>query len=106
MMEEPDPMETNAFDSSLWELYSLQSHYHPNVAALAKIISEQFTKQSYNLEDFLDHSYSTMLQAELSKDLKKDPEIEYEIPKKIFTRHDPGSGQEDSLLVKLWDFEQ
>lgn len=57
-MTEPDPMDTNAIDSSLWEIETLQSHYHPNVATLAKIISEQFTKQSYNLEDFLDHTYA------------------------------------------------
>lgn len=59
-MEEPDPMETDALESSLWEIQMLQSHYHPNVATIAKIISEQFTKQSYNLEDFLDHSYGTV----------------------------------------------
>lgn len=59
-MAEPDPMETNAIDSSLWEIHTLQSHYHPNVATIAKIISEQFTKQAYNLEDFLDHSYSSV----------------------------------------------
>ena len=58
--EEPDPMETDALESSLWEIQMLQSHYHPNVATIAKIISEQFTKQAYNLEDFLDHSYGTV----------------------------------------------
>jgi len=57
---EEDPMETHAIESSLWEIVMLQSHYHPNVATLAKIISEQFTKQSYNLEDFLDHSYGSV----------------------------------------------
>lgn len=59
-MEEGDPMRTHAIDSSLWEIEMLQSHYHPNVATLAKIISEQFTKQAYNIEDFLDHSYSSV----------------------------------------------
>jgi U3 small nucleolar RNA-associated protein 19 len=59
-MEEEDPMMTGAIDSSVWELQTLQSHYHPNVATLAKIISEQFTKQTYNLEDFLDHSYNSV----------------------------------------------
>lgn len=58
--EEEDPTETNAIESSLWEIVTLQSHYHPNVATLAKIISEQFTKHSYNLEDFLDHSYGSV----------------------------------------------
>ncbi|KAL8790826.1 MAG: hypothetical protein Q9213_000450 [Squamulea squamosa] len=102
-MTESDPMETKAIDSSLWEIQTLQAHYHPNVATIAKIISEQFTKQAYNLEDFLDHSYSSMLNAELSKEIKKPPVIEYEIPKKILFRNpDPAHG--DSLLVNLWDF--
>lgn len=59
-MAEQDPMETRAVESCLWELVTLQSHYHPNVASLAKIISEQFTKVAYNLEDFLDHSYTSV----------------------------------------------
>jgi U3 small nucleolar RNA-associated protein 19 len=57
---ETDPMETKAIDSCVWELVQLQSHYHPNVATITKIISEQFTKQSYNVEDFLDHSYASV----------------------------------------------
>jgi len=59
-MDERDPTETDAIDSSLWEILTLQDHYHPNVATIAKIISEQFTKQAYNLEDFLDHSYDSV----------------------------------------------
>ncbi len=57
---EEDPMETRAIDSCLWEVVQLQTHYHPNVATIAKIISEQFTKQAYNIEDFLDHSYNSV----------------------------------------------
>lgn len=59
-MEEPDPMKTGALDSSLWELQMLQSHYHPNVATIARIISEQFRKPSFNLEHFLNHSYGSV----------------------------------------------
>ncbi|KAL8645182.1 MAG: hypothetical protein Q9226_007413, partial [Calogaya cf. arnoldii] len=96
-MTEADPMETRASDSSLWEIHTLQSHYHPNVATIAKIISEQFTKLAYNLEDFLDHFYSSMLSAELAKEIKKPPVVEYEIPKKIFfSGSDPAKG--DGLL--------
>ena len=45
-----------------------------------------------------------MLDGELIKIIKKDPEIEYEIPKKIFGKHDAESGKQDSMLVKLWSF--
>ncbi|KAI9728283.1 MAG: hypothetical protein M1834_007776 [Cirrosporium novae-zelandiae] len=103
-MDETDPMETCAIDSSIWEIEMLQSHYHPNVATLAKIISQQFTKQAYSLEDFLDHSYGSMLEGEFFKEVKKDPVIEYQIPKRIFTKGEGDSADEDSLLVKLWDF--
>ena len=59
-LDEDDPMLTRALESSLWEIETLQSHYHPNVAAIARIISEQFTKQGYNVEDFLDHTYGSV----------------------------------------------
>ncbi|PGH26800.1 hypothetical protein AJ80_01566 [Polytolypa hystricis UAMH7299] len=109
---EPDPSHTHALDSSLWEIVSLQSHYHPNVAAIAKIISEQFTKQAYNLEDFLDHSYQGMLEMELGKEerpFKNAPVVEFQIPKRIFTdrlleEEDGEDGELGSLLRNLWDF--
>ena len=96
-MDEEDPMLTGAIDSCVWELVSLQAHYHPNVATLAKIISEQFTKQQYNMEDFLDYSYTSvslrpciarrltcqLLDSEMSKGLKKLPVVEMQIPKSI-----------------------
>lgn len=87
-MCQPDPALTGAIDSSLWELEALRSHYHPNVATLAKILGEQFTKREYQLEDFLDHSYASLVQAELGKELKKAPVVEWEIPKRIVTRED------------------
>ncbi|KAF2199635.1 nucleolar complex protein-like protein [Delitschia confertaspora ATCC 74209] len=100
-MEEEDPMLTDAIESSLWEIETLQFHYHPNVATLAKIISEQFTKRSYNLEDFLDHSYNALLEAELDRDLKKPPVVEYEIPKRIFSADEGGTGPLGELLGKV-----
>jgi U3 small nucleolar RNA-associated protein 19 len=45
-----------------------------------------------------------MVDAEFVKDVKKTPVVEFEIPKKIFMKNDMESGVEDSLLVKLWDF--
>ncbi|CCF47311.1 nucleolar complex protein [Colletotrichum higginsianum] len=103
--DEADPAETHAIDSCLWEIVQLQSHYHPNVATIAKIMSEQFTKQSYNIEDFLDHSYGSLLEAEMSKQVRKPPVLEFQIPKKVFLPNDPESGFQDNLVTKLWNFE-
>ncbi|GKZ60745.1 hypothetical protein AnigIFM50267_010680 [Aspergillus niger] len=109
---EPDPTRTNAIESSLWEIETLQSHYHPNVAAIANIISEQFTKQFYNLEDFLDYTYQGMLQGELGtedKPFKRTPVVEYQIPRRIFTDRllEEDGGQDSgpgSFVRGLWDF--
>lgn len=73
-----DPILTNAIDSSLWELESLQSHYHPNVATLARIMSEQFRKPQYVLEDFLDMSYQSLMASEQNRKLKRAPALEFE----------------------------
>jgi U3 small nucleolar RNA-associated protein 19 len=114
-MNETDPQKTRAIDSSLWELETLQSHYHPNVASLAGIISEQFTKQQYNIEDFLDHGYGSMLESELAKEAKKGPVVEWKIPKRIFMRaesgDDGGVGEGEgvaeepgTLITQVWRF--
>ncbi|KAJ6172620.1 hypothetical protein N7470_001687 [Penicillium chermesinum] len=109
---EADPMRTRAIESCVWEIESLQSHYHPNVAAIARIISEQFTKQAYNIEDFLDHTYQGMIQGELGtgeRPLKKIPVVEYQIPKRIFTdrllEEDGGVDSGPGAFVRsLWGF--
>lgn len=100
--EEQDPMKTRAIESSLWELVQLQDHYHPNVAAICKIISEQFTKNTYNMEDFLDHTYDSLLKAELSQDVKKTPAVEFQIPKRVLLRD--GGEEPSNLLTRIWDF--
>lgn len=58
--DELDPLKTQAIDSSLWEIAALRSHYLASVSTLAKIFGEAFTKPSYDLEDFMDHAYSTV----------------------------------------------
>ncbi|KAA8915170.1 hypothetical protein TRICI_002665 [Trichomonascus ciferrii] len=77
-INETNPLNTNALESSLWELETLQTHYHPNVASLAKIMSQPFRKPHYNLEDFLDHTYKGLLESEVNKRIKSKPPVEFE----------------------------
>jgi U3 small nucleolar RNA-associated protein 19 len=60
LLDEPNPNLTNALDSSIWELYSHKNHYHAAVSTMARIFEEAFTKPSYPMEDFLDHTYATV----------------------------------------------
>ena len=40
----------------------------------------------------------------MTKEVKKPPVVEFMIPKKIFGRADPTTGERDYLLATLWDF--
>lgn len=83
-VDETDPLKTGALNSSLWELETLMSHYHPNIATLAKIFGEPFRKQSYNMEDFLDWSYITLLDSEKTRKYRIVAALEYEQWDNIF----------------------
>ncbi|KAH7103707.1 CBF-domain-containing protein [Auriculariales sp. MPI-PUGE-AT-0066] len=90
---ESSPFLSNALDSSLWELESHTSHFHAPTATLARILSEPFTKQSLATEDFLDHSYATMFEAETggkrSLTIRREPALRDE-------------GDTANLLQEIW----
>lgn len=45
-----------------------------------------------------------LLEAELGKDVKKAPVVEFQIPKRIFLPQTDPAAAPDSLLVRLWNF--
>ncbi|KAK9768443.1 Maturation and nuclear export of 40S ribosomal subunits interacting protein [Basidiobolus ranarum] len=85
---EADPLESQAMSSSLWEIETLKDHYFPNVSSLAKIFSDKFNKPSYNSEDFLDHTYTTLIAAELGRKMKKAPALAIEGSGALFSEED------------------
>ena len=96
--EEKNPLQT--IKSSLWELDTLMTHYHPNVATLAKIFGEPFRKPSYNMEDFLDWSYNSLLQSEYDRKFKdKNSALEFEEFDKVL---DTSNSDSKSLLLEGW----
>lgn len=73
MFDKVDPNDSNAMQSCLWELDILKKHYVPQIAKMALIFEDSLAKPSYDLEDFFDHSYKTLLSLELeSKKVGKD----------------------------------
>jgi len=49
------------------------------------------------MEDFLDHSYGTMLDADLTRKVKKIPVINFEKPVERI-------GDDKGVLARLWEF--
>ncbi|OMH82960.1 hypothetical protein AX774_g1548 [Zancudomyces culisetae] len=81
---EPDPAKSNALESSLWEILPIQNHYYSNISIMASIFNEPFKSSEYLLEDFLDHTYSTMISAETAKQIKKQPALSDPAPTSFF----------------------
>ncbi|KAL1947487.1 hypothetical protein VTO73DRAFT_13211 [Trametes versicolor] len=93
-VHEGNPTLTNALESSLWELYSHRAHYHSGVASLAKVFEEAFTRQTYAMEDFLDHTYGTLFDTEAKRKIRKEPATALEL-----SQVPAGDG-----LEELWTF--
>ncbi|OLY81381.1 hypothetical protein AYI68_g4520 [Smittium mucronatum] len=77
---ELDPSKCNAISSSLWELMAIQNHYYANISTLSAIFNNPFTKPEFIIEDFLDHTYSTMFASETSRKLKNAPALSNPCP--------------------------
>lgn len=54
IMDERDPVQSNALDSSLWEIASLQQHAIPSIAQAAKMISNPLPKVEWSLSNHLE----------------------------------------------------
>lgn len=81
---EPDPAKSNALVSSLWEVASLETHYHHAVASLAKLFRDKMDKPEYPLDSFLEHTSGSMIKTELSRMPKGNVPMEFEVKDKLF----------------------
>ncbi|XBW34539.1 hypothetical protein QEN19_000089 [Hanseniaspora menglaensis] len=102
---EADPELSDAINSSLWEIDTLMTHYHPNVASLAKIFKQPFRKLNYNLEDFLDWNYKTLLEHELKRKVKISPSLDFDVKtkgEKLFKENNDTDESETYLNTVTW----
>ncbi|KAJ3169349.1 hypothetical protein HDU87_000670 [Geranomyces variabilis] len=66
--DEIDPAKSRALESSLWELQSLKTHYFHTIAGMVRVFEQPIAKQPmYDMEDFLDHTYVTLMETETKK---------------------------------------
>ena len=56
IMEERDPLKSQAIESSLWELQALQNHILPSVATAAKFINMPLPSVEWDMSKILENS--------------------------------------------------
>ncbi|XP_043076760.1 nucleolar complex protein 4 homolog [Puntigrus tetrazona] len=73
VMEEKDPVQCHALESSLWEIRTLQKHYHPDVAKAALKINEPLTEEEEDITELLELSTFELMERELKAERKTIP---------------------------------
>ncbi|XP_062563766.1 nucleolar complex protein 4 homolog B [Armigeres subalbatus] len=71
VMDESDPIKSNALDSCLWEIATLQSHVLPSVATAAKFISNPFPSTEWDLASVLEINENDIFDKEIAKKSKE-----------------------------------
>lgn len=69
-MEERDPVKSNAINSSLWEIQTLQQHVMPSVATAARFINTPLPSVEWDLSKVLDNTGDDIFDKELKKHSK------------------------------------
>lgn len=77
--EERDPLKSNAINSSLWEVLSLQSHVVPSVANAAKFINHPLPSVEKDFGELLDKTSKDLFDKEMSK-VSKSIVLNFEKP--------------------------
>ncbi|KAH9365734.1 hypothetical protein HPB48_009605 [Haemaphysalis longicornis] len=95
--EQPNPSQCKAADSSLWELKTLQSHWHPTVAKKAKFIDDNLPRMEWDFSERLEEGYAEMMKRAKAAKHKEAPTNFHKVEGLL--------KQKEELLSELWTLE-
>ncbi|KAL4004848.1 F-box protein 23 [Sarotherodon galilaeus] len=78
LMDEEDPAQCRALESSLWEIKSLQKHYHPDVAKAALLINTPLSEQEDDISETLEVTTYELMEKDLKQPEIKSVPLEFE----------------------------
>ncbi|GAA6214962.1 nucleolar complex protein 4 homolog [Lates japonicus] len=78
LMDEEDPAQCRALESSLWEVKTLQKHYHPDVAKAAMVINTPLSEQEDDISEVLEITAYELMERDLKQTQTKSIPLEFE----------------------------
>ncbi|XP_029693731.1 nucleolar complex protein 4 homolog isoform X2 [Takifugu rubripes] len=78
VMEEEDPAQCGALESSLWEIKTLQKHHHPDVSKAAGLINTPLVQQEEDISKVLETTTYQLMEQELKQTVVKKIPLEFE----------------------------
>ncbi|XP_019394536.1 PREDICTED: nucleolar complex protein 4 homolog [Crocodylus porosus] len=85
VMEEEEPSESRALESSLWELRALQNHYYPDVAKAAATVNQSLSEIEDDISGLLELSAYELFDREVMKSTTDVP-LEFEQVRGLFDK--------------------
>ncbi|XP_072228203.1 nucleolar complex protein 4 homolog isoform X1 [Leuresthes tenuis] len=79
VMDEEDPVHCRALESSLWEIKTLQKHYHPDVAKAAMLINTPLPEQEDDISEVLEITAFELMERDLKQPQIKSIPLEFEM---------------------------
>ncbi|KAI5612852.1 nucleolar complex protein 4-like [Silurus asotus] len=73
VLEEEDPAQCHALESSLWEIKSLQNHFHPDVSKAAKAINQALPEREDDISELLELSTFELMERDLKNQSQSVP---------------------------------
>lgn len=92
---EKDPARSRALESSLWELQTLQQHYHPEVSRAASVINQVLSVPEVSIAPLLELTAYEIFEQDLKKKVPESVPLEF-IPAKGLL------GQQDNLCPQFF----
>ena len=80
IMDEPDPAQSKAVESGLWEIKTLQNHVLPQVAQAAKFINKPLPQMEWNIDEYLEITEQEMFEKEARKKVFVNVPLTFERP--------------------------
>ncbi|XP_049460685.1 nucleolar complex protein 4 homolog [Epinephelus fuscoguttatus] len=78
LMDEEDPAQCRALESSLWEIKTLQKHYHPDVSKAAVSINTPLPEQEDDISEVLEITTYELMERDLKQTQIKSVPLEFE----------------------------
>ncbi|KAM9841418.1 nucleolar complex protein 4 homolog [Aulostomus maculatus] len=78
LMDEDDPAHCRAVESSLWEIKTLQKHFHPDVAKAAMLINSPLKQKEDDISEVLEMTTYEVMERDLKQSQLKSIPLEFE----------------------------
>ncbi|XP_054612330.1 nucleolar complex protein 4 homolog [Dunckerocampus dactyliophorus] len=86
LMDEEDPAHCCASESSLWEIKTLQRHYHPDVAKTAMLINKPLSEQEDDISELLETTTHELMERDLKQKSTKSVPLEFETATRLLLK--------------------